>query len=145
MFENFVTFTEVVKLSPNIFSQLREVNYHDKLLDLIRIRNDISTFEQVTDLVENKYLVTGLIEIFQKNHTYLERWLKSIFKFVDYIDVTALDNLLLFYSSRSGFYDFVKCLIERGADIHSQSDFAFRCAVLQNRLRIVKYLLKKRR
>lgn len=41
MFENFVVFTEVVKLSSNIFWKMKEVNYHDKLLDLIYQEEDI--------------------------------------------------------------------------------------------------------
>lgn len=114
MFSNFVIFTEVVKLSSNVFWKMREVNCHDKVLDLIYEKQDVVTFEEVIDLVNNKYLITKFIGILNFCETRTgEKWLKSIFEAIDHIDITAFDNTLLTYSSKNGFVDFVKYLVRR--------------------------------
>lgn len=130
MFENFVIFTEAVKLSPNVFWRTREVNYHNKLLDLIYREEDVLAFEQVTDLIENEQLINKFINVFtfcyQKDE---KRWLENIFKVItkssiknnfpqssedlSYFDFTSHNNPLLIYSCKYGFYDFVKFLVER--------------------------------
>lgn len=153
MFENFVVFTEVIKLSSIMFWKMKEVNYHDELLDLIYDREDVITFEEVIDVVD-KYLITRFIyRIDPRSNP--KKWIENILKAISYIDITAFNNKLLFDSSCHGFYDFVKLLIERpdckicdkqcihGANIHAQDDYALRLAAVNNHLEVVKYLIGK--
>lgn len=153
MFENFIVFTEVVKLSSDIFWRMREVNYHDKFLKFIRKKQDVVAFEEVVDIIEDKCLVTKFGNILTVCNINNERkWIENIFKV---IDTTILGNILLTYSSRHGFIDFVKYLIERpdckvcsehcchGANIHAQDNCALRWAARSGHLEIVKYLVEK--
>lgn len=140
MFENFIVFTEVVKLSSDIFWRMREVNYHDKFLKFIRKKQDVVAFEEVVDIIEDKCLVTKFGNILTVCNINNERkWIENIFKV---IDTTILGNILLTYSSRHGFIDFVKYLIERNDfryDINSVMVFSS----ISGNLEIVKYLIDK--
>lgn len=118
MFENFVTFTEVVKLSSNVFWRMKEVNYHDKLLKLIYDKEDVFTFEEVIELVENKQLIAKFANILDTCSLSTEGlWVENIFKVIDHIDISSSIDTLLIYSSKNGFTNFVKYLVERGADV----------------------------
>lgn len=144
MFSNFVTFKEVVKLSPNVFWKMKEVNYNDKLLDLIYLKEDVNTFGEVSDLIENKRLVTKFINVLSNCKQFDEKkWLENIFKFIEDIDISISGDKLLVYSSKYGFYDAVRYLVEKGVDPHFQYDLALRWAVDFNYLEIVKYLVER--
>lgn len=141
MFSNFVIFTEVVKLSSNIFHEMEIINYHDKLLKLIEQKRDINTFEEIIHNVEDKHLITEFIAV--ASGIDAARWIRNIFKVIDYTDITAFDNSLIIRSSKYGFYDFVKLLAERGADIHARDDRALRLSCSFNHPDIVKYIVEK--
>lgn len=114
MFENFIVFTEVIKLSSNVFWKMKEVNYHDKLLDLIDKKIDISTFEEVIDLVDDKYLITKFIYTLQRIYSddVKKRWIKNISKAIDDIDSSAYEDTLLIDGASYGFYEIVKYVVE---------------------------------
>lgn len=141
MFSNFVTFTEVVKLSSNVFYEMKTINYHDKLLKLIKQKRDIDTFEEIIHNVEDKHLITEFIATALGIDA--ARWIRNIFEMIDYIDITAFDNSLIISSSKYGLYNFVKLLAERGADIHAQNGRALVLASSLNHIDIVKYLVEK--
>lgn len=144
MFSNFVTFKEVVKLSENIFYGLRTTNYHDKLLELIYNQEDVIAFEEVIDLVDNKYLVTRFLHIFEaywRNDR--ERWLKNILKVIDHIDVSYLKNTLLVQCSRYKYYNFVERLVEKGIDLRIRGGNALLWAGYNGNLEIIKFLTIK--
>lgn len=76
MFENFVIFTEAIKLSSNVFWKMKEVNYHDKLLDLIYKKKDVIVLGKVINLAEDKCLITrfiGILGVCDK-----KEWLENI-------------------------------------------------------------------
>lgn len=130
MFENFVTFTEVIKLSSNMFWRMREVNYHDKLLDLIYSKQDIVCFEMVTDLVKDQYLICEFIKELKFHYNSCERrWLENIFEIIKNNNITVSNDDLLISASKYGFYDLVKCMIENGANIDAGSSSALIWAV----------------
>lgn len=154
MFENFIIFTEVTKLSSNVFHYLKEVNYHDKLLNLIRKKEDVATFEEIIDLVENKYLITKFISILYCCKCDEKRWIENIFKVIDYIDVSAYNNDLLIYSSAYGCQEVVKYLLERivcdckedcshGVNIFACDNRALKWSSLRGHLEIVKLLMER--
>lgn len=50
MFENFVIFTDVVKLSSNVFHYLKQLNYSHRIFKLVD-QIDITSFTQMNDLI----------------------------------------------------------------------------------------------
>lgn len=91
MFENFVIFTEVSKLSSDIFYQLRKINYSNKFLDLIYRKRDIVSFEEITNLLEDRSQVEKFIGIIlQCRISHEKGWIKNISKVLDYIDFDFL-------------------------------------------------------
>lgn len=148
MFSNFVTFQEVVKLSKNVFWKMREINYQDKLLDLIYSKKDAETFETALDLIEDKELLRkfiNIIEIFCGDFVG-EKWVENIFKVIRYFGVNSIDNRTLNkwmqQSSNCKNYNFLKYFVENGADIHFQNESALRSAAECGNLETVKYLVK---
>lgn len=144
MFENFIVFTEVVKLSSNIFWKVKEVNYSDKLLDLIYEKKDVVAFEEVINLVDNKFLITMFIEILQLDleESVEKKWIENIFKVIEEVDTTAFGNELLMVCSYYEFYDFVKYLIEHDADVNAQYNRALNCSIIKGNLEIVKLIVE---
>lgn len=67
MFDNFLIFTEVVKLSSNVFWRMREINYRDKLLEVIYKKKDLVTFLEVIELIEDKNLISEIIDLIYKD------------------------------------------------------------------------------
>lgn len=99
MFSNFVTFTEVIKLSKNVYHRLQGEIYDEKLFEKVCKKKDIENFT-IFDLIDDDKL-TNYINYLHRSpandHRFI-RWLKMIMKFVlegRKIDVTAFDNLLL--------------------------------------------------
>lgn len=130
MFENFVIFTEVIKLSSRIFYELKIVNYSDKLIKLIR-EGDIKFAEEIFLLVENKSLIHPFVELTLKS----PRWLDCIMK------TGIINPVLLFSSCKYGKLRYVKYLVENGINLN-----AFRIletAARYNHWKIVKYLANK--
>lgn len=68
MFENFVYFGEVIKLSSNIFIQLRSVNYSWKVISVIESLIDIDSLGEVIDLVDEVTLYDCFIYLFYTVH-----------------------------------------------------------------------------
>lgn len=88
---------------------MREVNYQDKLLDLIYRRKDTIVLEEVIDLVNDKYLITEFIKSLWNFDINKEKKLvENIFKVIDYIDISAFNNRLF----NKWFCNFVKYLIQ---------------------------------
>src|SRR5579883_2063069 len=78
MFEYFVTFTEVIKLSQDTFHQLRKVNYYNG----ISTRN-INIIEQIIDLVDIEIESFKFINYFiRREIKHEERWLDIIFEII---------------------------------------------------------------
>lgn len=90
MFENFVVFTEVVKLSSIVFHYLKRVNYHDKLLQSVDISegfdflaNDVFLIEQNVDTIEDEILIIKLIKkLFYYKGRYKTKLLECVFSIV---------------------------------------------------------------
>lgn len=150
MFESFVTFTEVVKLSSNVFYFLREVNYSDKILDSIYEKTDPYSFEQIIDLIQDKTLIEKSVEMLEFWYFGLgeEKWLENIFKVIEYIDLKKSHSILLFYSSRYGILENIKYLIEKCESCNfiiedGKKENALMDAASGNYLHVAEYLLEK--
>lgn len=89
MFENFVIFTEVIKLSSNVFYQMENINYSDKLPGLIFQKEDFRTLK----------LVSHLIEDIQELETVIKNWLWYVILYgetaVNFLDIIFINNLQL--------------------------------------------------
>lgn len=111
MFSNFVTFTEVIKLSTNIYHRLQDEIYDEKLFE-----KDARNYT-IFDLVDDKKL-TSCISYLDNLWSLAEklRWLQLIMKFI--IDVTVFNNSLITQSWKFGLVNFVEILIEKGADVN---------------------------
>lgn len=171
MFENFVIFTEIVKLSSNIFCYMREVNYSDNISRLIFQVHDIASAEQVAELVEDSVVINKFIKSLLCRHKQEDgpRWLRLIFDLSKRINVDfeSCGDMLLVYSCRYGYLDFVKYLLEEvGIDINSKYSYisvngtfakirnsygepeekyylGFSIAAVNNHLNVVRYLVEE--
>lgn len=142
MFSNFVTFKEVVKLSGRTFNNLKEVNYSDKLLPLIQRKADIDAFQQVSDLIRNKKLVTNFISLLLATGSDKEkRWIENILKFINFIDPYVLDNRLVMACCKFDFNTFTKLLLENGFDVNSKNGFILRRETDKGNLEVIDYLI----
>lgn len=121
MFSNFVTFTEVIKLSTNVYHRLQDEIYDDKLFEEVCKKKDVRNYT-IFDLVDGKKL-TNCISYLREppvDDHYCSRWLKMIMKFIlkgRKIDVAAFNNLLITCSHNFGLANFVEILVEKGADV----------------------------
>lgn len=77
MFSNFVTFTEVVKLSQNVFNQMRNINSNKDTIDLILTKQDIVYAEQVIN-ESNVSKFSSILNYCRTEDT--EKWLDLIFR-----------------------------------------------------------------
>lgn len=148
MFENFVIFTEVVKLSANTFNNLQNINYHDKLLDLIYERKDIITFERIVNLIQDRYLITKFVGLFEdRSLKDRNRWLENIIPQVDHIDIKAFNEILIITAADCNSFSAVEILVEKGANIHGskryRDDLPLECAARNGNLEIIKYFMKR--
>lgn len=143
MFEYFVTFTEVIKLSQNIFHQLRKVNYHKG----ISTRN-INVVEQIIDLVDIEIESFRFISYFiRREIKHGERWLDIIFKIIciDKTKFYLLDvwEMIITRSCKYNRLNIIKYIIE---NITSDRNYhILEEAINYNRLEIVNYVLEKDR
>lgn len=141
MFSNFHTFTEVVKLSPNTFYELREINYSDKLLRSIFHHQDINTAEEISDLIENGSLVNKFVDSFTcvSTRETETRWINFVYKVaITKGEIIDKDTMLFRISSRYGLLDVVKHFrINRPEGCIE----ALLISAKNDRLEVVKYLL----
>lgn len=139
MFNNSVIFTEVVKLSSNIFYSLKEVNYSKKLLEVIYSRKDIISFESVLDFIKDKELIIKFIKLIETLS-----WPNQRKQVENILRAAGSDERLLFCSSRNGFYDIVKNLVSSGVNLRSDpGSWALVEASYNGHLDIVKYLIER--
>lgn len=85
MFSSFVTFTEVIKLSVNIYYRQRSVNYSIKVIDTIVSKEDIKSAASIIDIIEDRSSLTRFIKILKKGHD-------SDFIFMNIINEPNLDT-----------------------------------------------------
>lgn len=112
MFSNFVTFTEVIKLSPSICFQMKIVNYQKSTLDLIKIRRDYNFIESIFEVIEDKSIINEFVDVLDHSLFY-EGSARFIFD-------TAMDNLhsiedvsgLFVYACKWNRLDSIKYLTE---------------------------------
>lgn len=142
MFENFVIFTEVVKLSRNTFHELKEVNYSVSVAYKIYKKRDISAFEQIIDLIEDEKLINSVVNflpVFRLQDG--RRWLGAIFKVIRYVTNTNSRKMLLFKSTQHGILEYVKYFVETGIDFKIKNH-ALSLACIYGYLDIVTYLIE---
>ena len=58
-------------------------------------------------------------------------------------DIHADDDYAIRCSSRNGHIEVVKFLVENGADIHANNDFSLRCSSFRGHIEVVKFLIEK--
>lgn len=148
MFENFVYFGEVTKLSSNVYYQMKEVNFSENVFDLMHSRNHYQFVKEIfdADLITNTNCdVDKCVEI-SKDYKYEfgEEILRKISMFVqlDKNKEFGNDILLIFCSRHDNLLEFVEKLISHGADVHLGEDFALSQACYYGQEKIVKCLLR---
>lgn len=85
MFSFFVTFTEVVKLSVNIYYRQREVNYTTNVIDTVISKEDIKSAASIIDIIEDRSSLTRFIKILKEGDD-------SDFVFMNIINEPNLDT-----------------------------------------------------
>lgn len=147
MFENFVIFTEVVKLSSILYYNLEVINYSDGLAINILWKKDTIVFERLIDLVEDRRLVISKIIYILRYEVYAKyKYLDFLFRLITRnpeLNMTA-ENECYYYvlSCIFGHFDFVKYLLreETEKDVKSQG---LSIASEHGHLEIVKYLIQE--
>lgn len=126
MFENFVTFKEVIKLSTSTFHYLKQVNYSEDLLKYVCRQDRIDKAQQLCKLItEDKIsisdvsLLNNLVEMIDSSYLgflYREKsWLNRIFKFIfsGYeLDLKTHGDDLYFFSNKYAYSGYIRYLME---------------------------------
>lgn len=126
MFENFITFKEVIKLSTYTFHYLKQVNYSEDLLNYVCRQDRIGKAQQLCKLItEDKIPITdtsllnnliGMIDSSYLGFLHREKsWLNCIFKFIlsGYgLDLKTRGNDLYFFSNKYGYSGYIRYLME---------------------------------
>lgn len=146
MFENFVIFTEVAKLSSSIHYNLEVVNYSDSLAIHILWKKDTAVFERLVDLVEDRRLVISKIIyilkycIFHMEYKYLDLLFKMKPKDLEF-DIPEDRHFFFNISCVFGHLDLVKYFLQDEISRNIKSHGL--CIAAENgQLEIVKYLIQ---
>lgn len=147
MFENFVIFIEVTKLSQNIYYNLEVINYSDNFAIDILWKKDTIVFQTLIHLVEDRRLVISKIIYILRYEVYAKyKYLDFLFRLITRdpeLDMSAEDKRYYYVlSCIFGHFDFVKYLLreETEKDVKSQG---LSIASQHGNLEIVKYLIQE--
>lgn len=147
MFSNFVTFTEVVKLSRNIYEQQKRVNFSDTILKLIFDAHDIDTFEEIYLLIDNFDSFAELSDRFVEEDKDSEITRRYITCMVDFtfkkpeIDMKEFYLLMFFFSCKEGHLDNIKYFITEVSDKYNRNiGLSFCC--MNGRVEEMRWLLE---
>lgn len=102
MFSNFVTFTEVVKLSPIIHYNLEQLNFNKDILSSILQKNDLINATSVFKLIEKKDFkkLIQFVELINLHNPNISRkWIKLITTTTT-SDELKLYNIISYYEER---------------------------------------------
>lgn len=148
MFSNFVTFTEVVKLSENVYHQMRDTNYFPDMLRKLK-RKDIKIAKEVIRTFlekcekHEKQNITRLINNFVPIN---EAWLRYIFEAVsndEDIDISEHIEIILTYACEYDNLEVLKYYVSRGFDVTNDEDEIniLSVSTYENNLGAVTYLV----
>lgn len=107
MFSNFVTFTEVVKLSPIIHYNLEGLNFHKDIIDLIFAKGDLISASSTFKLVPKEHLdklLKFILLINFRDRVTSKRWIGLITRTIT-DDNSDLDKILFIYEQGCKAYD----------------------------------------
>lgn len=128
MFSNFVTFNEVSKLSTTIHNQLKQINYSDEVVDLIRERVDTESLNQIVELIEDKKLANSiaLFFLFQCEKVIekvIEKSLVSVFTLAKRFSsvMRRCRSFLVTPACKAGNLDIIKYLASIGVNLHNNN------------------------
>lgn len=147
MFENFVIFTEVTKLSSNMYYNLQIVNYSDKFAIDILWKEDTVVFEKLIDLVEDRRLViSNIVYILKYYVSYIEyEYLDLLFRLKPRdleFDTVEDRHFCLTMGCLYGHLDLVKYFIY-GEVSRNIKSHGLCLAAEHGQLEIVKYLIQE--
>lgn len=128
MFSNFVIFTEVVKLSENIYYQMRDMNYFRGMLKKLKTKDIKIAKEVIQTFLEKcekheKQNITCLIDNYYLEEN--EAWLRYIFEAVsndEDIDVSEYIETILIFACEYDNLEVLKYYVSRGFDIKDSYD-----------------------
>lgn len=137
MFSNFVTFTEVVKLSQNIFNQMKSINNDENIVDLIFDKQDIVSAEQVID-ESNVSKFSSVLNYCRSDDS--EKWLDLIYKTIsnNKVDVSDFDSSLILYCCTYNKLEMIKYLIENNYNSNTNMVRVLEWAARNDYLDIIK-------
>lgn len=144
MFENFVTFTEVVKLSSNIFHYLRGVNYSKQISSSILKRKDIISALQVLELIDDEKSKINIGKLIKRSE--IEEVWELFCEVIKRKDISSFnfDNIILILVCICGSLYHLKILVDEGANIRDKNQHRpLLKSVEYGHLEIVKYIVEK--
>lgn len=145
MFENFVYFKEVTKLSSAVYYQMKEVNFSENVFDLMHSRNDHQFVKELFDLVIKNNLAAGKYIAKINRCEFEEEFLKGVSENVVLNEETSFLNIafLLCSCRYDSLLFFIKRLVSFGTDIHYDEDTPLFQACRFGQLEVVKFLVRK--
>lgn len=145
MFYCFYIFEEVVKLSRSTFNHLRRVNYSDCVLEIIYVRLDINTAEQIFDIIEDVSMINKFVNILSIIRAEdIRRWMQFIYNTIVLKRcVIDKENILFYYSCMHGSLPLVKHL--SGRKCYNSFVPSLMIAIGNNHLEVVRHLLENYR
>lgn len=147
MFENFVHFQEVTKLSSIVYYQMKRVNFSQSVFDLIRSRNHYQFVKELFDLLleNNLNLEKYLIKLTSCCYQFEEEFLKGIFSNVilNKERVCINTNLFIFCCRHDCLFEFIEKLISLDVNIHHIQDLGLLQACSFGQIKTVKFLIDK--
>lgn len=144
MFENFVIFTEVVKLSSIIFNNFKLINHSDNVLFTACINQDIEAAKQMFPQKEDKSIVYHLIKLLLPERFPYPALLRLLFDNVEDFNEFDQENkdTILNYACECGFLDIVKKMIEVGANVNNPEYELLYSAIIGNKTEVAKCLIE---
>lgn len=137
MFSSFVTFTEVVKLSPIIYHNQETINYSDTVIKAIVSKDDIQSALSIIDKVENRSLIIKFADIDEKRSGY-HTLIKKIFAEKD-TDTRKIHGHLFLLSCKENDLEMVKTLLTGKYTIDIIDGLTY--AVETNNLELLKFFV----
>lgn len=142
MFENFICFQEVTKLSSNVYYQMKEVNYNISLLRIICNKNDSKVLKEIFDLI--RYIYYEIAEAICSNENLCNTFLNCFLEH-PMLRRNLLGNnyVPLHYSCKYGNLKVLRYIVEESEELKIPIIDLLNMACLYNHLEIVKYIVEK--
>ncbi|HVX00041.1 MAG TPA: hypothetical protein VHA52_06380 [Candidatus Babeliaceae bacterium] len=139
MFSNFVTFTEVVKLSSIIKHRLETIQSpgEDIIKEIVN-KKDTESALNLMDIIEDRSLLVRFAPLLRLNRNVDQIYRKIIDE--PNLDIYAIKNELFVYCCDKGYLKMARKLLSIGADINTRGYYAIYQSVANKNITVLRFL-----